>query len=46
MSKSGIPAVQECIRYQQQHYARCDYREELIRMLTAHEIVFDEQYLE
>ncbi len=45
VSKSQEPAVKKYIANQAQHHANEDFKSELIRMLQAHGIEFDEQYV-
>ncbi len=45
VSKSQEPAVKKYIANQAQHHAKEDFKSELIRMLQAHGIEFDEQYV-
>jgi REP element-mobilizing transposase RayT len=45
VSKSQEPAVKQYIACQREHHEKEDFRSELLRMLRAHEIEFDERYV-
>lgn len=45
VSKSGLDAVIDYIRNQEQHHAKRSFKEEYISFLQKHEIAFDEKYL-
>ena len=45
VSKSQEAAVKAYIAGQKEHHKKEDYRSELIRMLTLHEVEFDERYV-
>jgi hypothetical protein len=45
VSKSQIGAVQRYIANQEAHHEKVTFQEELIALLKAHEIEFDERYL-
>ena len=45
VSKSQIGAVQRYIANQEAHHQKVTFQEELIALLKAHEIEFDERYL-
>jgi len=44
VSKSQEPAVKKYIAGQAEHHKREDFKTELLRLLRAHEIEFDERY--
>jgi REP element-mobilizing transposase RayT len=46
VSKSQSDVVKHYIERQKEHHARRDFREELIALLRAHGVDFDEQYLD
>jgi REP element-mobilizing transposase RayT len=45
VSKSQEPAVKRYIARQAEHHEKEDYRSELLRLLRAHHIEFDEKYV-
>jgi REP element-mobilizing transposase RayT len=45
VSKSQEPAVKKYIAGQAEHHKREDFKTELLRLLRAHEIEFDERYV-
>jgi len=45
VSESQVDRVRRYIRNQKQHHRTSDFREELIALLNAHRIEFDEKYL-
>src|SRR5262245_26467223 len=45
MSKSQEPAVKAYIAGQPEHHRRIDFKAELLKLLIAHEIEFDERYV-
>ena len=45
VSKSQEPAVKTYIGRQEQHHHKEDFKSELLRLLRAHEIEFDERYV-
>jgi putative transposase len=45
VSKSQEPAVKKYIAGQAEHHRRVDFKSELLKMLRAHEIEFDERYV-
>lgn len=45
VSKSQEPAVKKYIANQVEHHKKEDFKSELLRMLTAHGVEFDEQYV-
>ena len=45
VSESEVEHVRNYIRNQKQHHRRTDYRSELITLLNAHQVQFDEKYL-
>ena len=45
VSESQVERVRQYIRGQKQHHRRADYREELVKLLNAHHVKFDEKYL-
>ena len=45
VSKSQEPAVKRYIASQQEHHKAEDLKSELLRILRAHEIEFDERYV-
>ncbi len=45
VSKSQETAVKQYIARQREHHEKEDFRSELLRMLRAHEIEFDERYV-
>jgi putative transposase len=45
VSKSQEEAVQKYLANQREHHAREDFPSELLKLLRAHEVEFDEQYV-
>jgi len=45
VSKSQEDAVKQYIAGQQEHHAREDFKTELLRLLRAHGVEFEEQYI-
>jgi putative transposase len=45
VSKSQEPAVKKYIARQEEHHKKEGFKEELLRLLGAHEIEFDERYV-
>lgn len=45
VSKSQEVAVKKYIANQQEHHRRIDFKAELLKLLRAHEIEFDERYV-
>jgi putative transposase len=45
VSKSQEPTVKQYIVNQAEHHRRADFKSELLRLLRAHEIEFDERYV-
>ncbi len=45
VSKSNEGAVRRYIETQAEHHSREDFKSELLRILRAHEVEFDEQYV-
>ena len=45
VSKSNIPKVRQYILDQDKHHSKMDYQEELRKILSRHNIEFDERYL-
>lgn len=45
VSKSQEPAVKRYIAGQREHHLREDFRTELLRLLRAHEVDFEERYV-
>ena len=45
VSKSQEPNVKRYIANQREHHAKDDFKSELLRLLRAHEIDFDERYI-
>lgn len=45
VSKSQEPVVKAYIQNQMEHHKRIDFKAELLKLLTAHEIEFDERYV-
>lgn len=45
VSESRLPAVRKYIQNQKEHHARISFRDELIALLKAHGIQYDERYL-
>ena len=45
VSKSREPAVKQYIAQQHEHHRKEDFKSELLRLLAAHEIEFDERYV-
>lgn len=45
VSKSNEPAVKHYIETQPEHHRHRDFKDELLAMLRAHEIEFDERYV-
>ncbi|MEZ6235231.1 MAG: IS200/IS605 family transposase [Phycisphaerales bacterium] len=45
VSKSQEPAVKRYIASQREHHATDDFRAELLKMLRAHRVEFDERYV-
>lgn len=45
VSRSNVAAVMEYIRNQETHHKKIDFRSEFLKLLTRHEIEFEEAYL-
>jgi hypothetical protein len=45
VSKSQEEAVKKYVRSQREHHAKEDFKSELLRLLRAHGIEFDEKYV-
>ncbi|MEX0702458.1 MAG: transposase [Planctomycetales bacterium] len=45
VSKSQEPVVRTYIRNQPEHHRKTDFKSELLKLLRAHEIEFDERYV-
>ena len=45
VSRSILPRILKYIEQQQEHHKRMSFREELVRLLEAHGIAYDERYL-
>ena len=45
VSKSQEPVVKRYIAQQAEHHAKEDFKSELLRLLRAHEVEFDERYV-
>jgi REP element-mobilizing transposase RayT len=45
VSKSQEPVVTSYIAHQREHHRKEDYKSELLRLLVAHEIEFEERYV-
>ena len=45
VSQSAAPRVEEYIRKQEEHHRRISFRDELIALLTAHKVDFEERHL-
>ena len=45
VSRSAAPRVEEYIRRQEEHHRQISFRDEFLALLVAHQVDFDEQYL-